>query len=149
MSSYSPWSFFAANVPVEVFLVAFHILHQSQLSTELWRSHIFITQRQHFHVHLRQPIPVPTFCSLAFCFPVHTGVELQPYWPPATSAQHLLPWWGPHCLVYNFPLCSLVSVFPFCIQHLLPQTLSLHHLFDFCVFVCFQAKAYNFQQVLS
>lgn len=76
MSPYFPWSFFfTANIPIEAFLVAFHILHQTQLPAELQLSHTFIIQRQCLHVNLGQPIPVPTFCSLAFCFPVHRGVD--------------------------------------------------------------------------
>lgn len=67
--------FFADNIPIEAFLVAFHILHQLQLPAELQLSHTFITQRPCLHVNLGQPIPVPTVCSLAFCFPVHTGVD--------------------------------------------------------------------------
>lgn len=67
---------FAATVPGEAFLVAFHIAHQFQLPAELWLSYIHPnTQRQCLHINLGQSIPVSTFCSLAFCFWVQTGAD--------------------------------------------------------------------------
>lgn len=145
--------FLCCQHPKEAFLVAFYILHQSQSPAELGLSHIFITQRQRLHVDLGQPIPVPTFLFTCILLSIHTGVDHSNILASCNICSTFFTLMRPHCpclhLHYNFPLCSIVSAFSFCIQHLPPQTLSLHSLFNFCVFVCCQAKAYNFQQVLS
>lgn len=146
---------FAANVPVEAFLIAFHIPHQFQLPAELWLSYIFIpTHRGNVSIlNLGSSSLLPPSVHLHFAFEFRQELTVESYWPPAIYAQHLLPWQGPCCprlhLHHHSPILYMFQASLLCIQHLTPQTHSLHSLFHSYLFVCFKSKAHNFQHVLS
>lgn len=64
---------------------------------------------------LGSPSLFPPSVHSHFASEFRQELTVQTYWPPATSAQHLLPWQGPSCpclhLHHILPFCTPVSTF--------------------------------------